>query len=183
MKRLFFPILLLGAAIGLFAWYTNPIYQESKAIQVQVKSYDDALTKSQELRSLRDQLLSRRNTFSPEDINKLQEILPDNVDNIRLIININNIAARHGITLKDVQLGQVSGTSQAQSAAAVGQSGSPVGSVTLGFTVTATYADFLIFLADLEHSLRILDVEKLSFHVDSTTKNDYALTIRTYWLH
>lgn len=176
------PLILLIAAIGLFAVYTNPSYQQSKATAAEVAQYNDALTKSQELKAVRDQLISKRNTFSADDVAKLQKILPDNVDNIRLIIDINNIAARHGLSLKDVQLGTVSDSRDTPNPLASGSSGDAVGSVTIGFSMNATYDDMLAFLQDLEHSLRIIDVQSLSFTVGGG-KSDYAFSIRTYWLH
>ncbi|MDO8548468.1 MAG: hypothetical protein Q7R71_02235, partial [bacterium] len=92
MTRLLVPFILIGAALGLFVLYTNPSYQASKATAAEVSAYDDALTKSQELKSVRDQLVSKRNTFSADNVTKLSRVLPDNVDNIRFIIDINNIA-------------------------------------------------------------------------------------------
>ena len=167
--------------------YTNPTYQASKALEVQASAYDDALTKSQELRSVRDQLLSKRNTFSADDVQKLQEVLPDNVDNIRFIIDVNNIASRHNISLTNVQLGTIagsgSGTANAATAVAVSTAGSLVGSVDIGFSVNASYDDMLAFLQDLEHSLRLIDVEKLSFTTSSSATNNYDFIVRTYWLH
>ena len=180
MKRLVLPFILLVAAAGLFVVYTDSRYQESKKLAAQVDSYNEALNKSQELRKTRDELLARRNTFDEEDIQKLHQILPDSVDNIRLIIDINNIAARRGLSLKDVQLGDLSGTAGAKNPLAVGES---VGSVTLGFTLGATYDDFLSFMQDLEHSMRILDIEKISFSADVSVRSDYTFSIRTYWLH
>ena len=183
MTRLLVPILLVGAALGLFVMYTNPVYMGTKDIQVQVATYDDALNKSQELRTIRDQKVAAFNTFTPEQKARLQRILPDNVDNIHLIIDINNIAARHGLSLKDVQLGAISDSASARSALAVGASGDPVGSVSLGFTLSASYDDFLAFEQDLEHSLRVLDVEKITFTAPATGLTDYTFSIRTYWLH
>lgn len=182
--RTLLPFILIIAAIGLFAAYINPAYQGTKDISMQSASYAQALDTSKQLRAQRDQLLAKRDTFSQDDIQKLQEMLPDNVDNIRLIIDINNIAARHQLTLKDVSLGTVSGSSGARSAVAVGASGDPVGSVELGFTVTADYGNFMALLSDLEHSLRLIDVEKISFKNSAIGNTaDYTLTIRTYWLH
>lgn len=183
MTRLLLPIILVGAAIGIFATYTNPIYQEIKALSAQNSSYDDALTKANELRKLRDSLVSKRNTFSPEDISKLEHVLPDNVDNIRLIIDVNNIAARHSLSIGNVQLGDVSDARHARRDAAVGATGDPVGSVEIGFSVAADYDGFLAFLQDLEHSLRVVDVEKISFKTGLTSLNTYDIRIRTYWLH
>lgn len=181
--RLIFPIILIVAAIGLFVVYTNPQYQHIKALQLEAGAFNDALDKAQELKQERDKLLSKRNTFSAENVQKLERTLPDNVDNIRLIIDINNIAARHNLTLKNVALGTVSDAKTARSAIAVGSSGEPVGSVDVGFSVGARYEEFLSFLYDLEHSLRIVDVEDISFKSSETGLYDFTLTIRTYWLH
>ena len=182
MTRFFVPLVLLAAAVGLFAFYTNPAYQAIKALGVENASYDDALAKSSELHSVRDQLLAKRATFAQSDIDKLQHMLPDNVDNIRLIIDINNIASRHSLSLTNVALGEVSGNSKMPTAAAVGSSNSPIGSVTVGFSLVANYDYYLAFLQDLEHSLRIVDVEKISFRADTGTLNTYTFDVRTYWL-
>ena len=183
MTRLFVPIILVIAAIALFVVWTNPNYQATKAIQTQVSAYDDALNKSQQLRTTRDAKVSAFNTFSADDTQRLERILPDNVDNIHLIIDIQNIAARHGLSLKNVDLGSTSDGSTAASASAVGASGDAVGSISLGFTISASYDDFLAFETDLEHSLRVMDVEKISFTPAATGLTDYTFGIRTYWLH
>ncbi len=185
MPRLIPPLILIAAAAGLFMLYTNPAYQKVQALQIEATTYDDALTKSQELKKRRDELISRRNTFESEDVAKLEKILPDNVDNIRLVIDINSVAARHGLTLSDVELGTLSDASEARSTGAVGGSGSKVGSVELGFSLTADYESMLAFLADLEHSLRLIDVERIGFEVGETGggTHDYNFSIRTFWLH
>ncbi len=166
--------------------YTNPTFQASKSLATQAASYNDALSKAQQLRAMRDSLLSKRNTFSNEDVTKLEHVLPDNIDTIRLIIDINNIASKHNLSLGNLQLGSISDSRSTQSSAAVGSSGDPIGSVQIGFTVSTDYDTFLAFLHDLEHSLRIIDVDKISF--DSSTSqttgsSTYTLDLRTYWLH
>jgi Tfp pilus assembly protein PilO len=181
--RVLIPGILIAAAIGLFALWTNPAYQKVKGLQAQVSAFDDALNKAQALKARRDELLSKRNTFSTENIQKLERILPDNVDNIRFVIDINNIAARRNLSLKNVALGTISDAKTNRSALAVGASGDPVGSAEISFSLTATYDEFLAFLQDLEHSLRIVDVEKISFKPGSSERYDFSLTIRTYWLH
>lgn len=182
--RIFIPTVLVIAAVGLFALYTNPAYQRAKGLQVQVGSFDDALGKALELKASRDALLSKRNTFSAESVQKLERVLPDNVDNIRFVIDINNIAARRSLSLKNVSLGTVSDSKSSRSALAIGASGDPVGSAEISFALVASYDDFLAFLQDLEHSLRLVDVEKISFKAAATgDKYEFSMTIRTYWLH
>lgn len=183
MARFLIPLILIGAAIGLFVVYTNPSYQHTKELALQKQSYDDALTKLNGLLKRRDDLLAQRSAFAADDVVKLEHVLPDNVDNIRLVIDINNIAARHGLVLTDVSLGTVSDGAAARSAVAVGPSGGDVGSVEVGFAVKAKYEEFVAFLQDVEHSLRIVDVDKISFVAGPTDTNTYTFTIRTYWLH
>ncbi len=183
MQQFIFPILLIASSIGLFALYTNPTYQAAKEVAVEVSAYNDALDKSQELRRIRDEKIAAFNTFTDQNKNRLVSILPDNVDNIHLIIDINNIAARHGLSLKNVSLGTISDSATTRNALAVGSSGSPVGSVELGFGVSASYDKILAFMADLEHSLRVMDIEKMSFTAGERDLADYNFSIRTYWLH
>lgn len=180
MTRIILPIILLAAALGLFVMYTNPSFQGIKQLSEQQGAYDQALNKAQQLRAVRDQLLARRASFSDEDVDKLSHMLPDNLDNIRLIIDVNNIASRHQAALSQVQLGDTSGGTG--SSLATGPSGSPIGTVEIGFTIRARYEDFLAFEEDLEHSLRIIDVSKIAFTSAGDT-NSYSFTIRTYWLH
>ena len=185
MRTFIIPTILLASAIGLFVFFTNPTYQGTKGVRAEVEAYNDALTKSQELRRMRDEKVAAFNTFSPEEKSRLESILPDNVDNIHLIIDINNIAARHGLSLKNVSLGTISDSATARSALSVGASGSAVGSVDLGFGFTASYEGFLTFLEDLQHSLRVMDIEKISFSSGSENKTgeyEFSLSIRTYWL-
>lgn len=163
--------------------YTDPAYQAAKELQAQVDSYDNALTKSKELIKVRDQLLTKRNALQIEDLQKLGKMLPDNVDNIRLIIDIDNMAAKRGVPLKDVTLGEISDSTTARDPLAVAESGSPVGSVALTFTVSTTYENLLALIADLEHSLRVVDIEEISFATGETSSIvDYTITVRTYWL-
>ena len=124
--RILLPSILIFAAVGLFVLYTNPTYQGLKGEMATAAAYNDALNKAQELKSVRDQLLSKRNTFSTDDVTRISRMLPDNVDNIRLIIDINNIAARHGLSLLSVSLDTVSNASSARSPLSVGPSGDAV---------------------------------------------------------
>jgi len=183
MAKVFIPLILAAAAIGLFVMYTNPTYKDTQALAVQAQAYEEALQKAQELRTVRDELLAKRNSFSANDIAKLERILPDNVDNIRLIIDINNIAVRHSLSLTNVALGEMSDSSVARKEGAVGSSGDPTGSVEVGFTLSATYDGYLAFLQDLEHSLRIVDIIGVTFKAETGDRNSYDFIIRTYWLH
>ncbi len=183
MTRLLIPIVLIGAAVGIFALYTHPTYQQIRTIGVEVGAYDEALTKSREVQEVRNRLISKYNTFSPDALRRLERMLPDNVDNIRLVLDIDNIASRYNLHIRNVALGGTKDGREERSGLAVGSSGDPVGVVELGFTVAARYEDFVRFLRDLERSLRIVDVAGISFSVGEGDLFEYTVSLKTYWLH
>lgn len=190
MNRGFFPIFLIVLAIGLFVFYTDSAYQGTKDLRTTLASHETALMQSEQVVALRDRLLNERNNFPPEGINRLQAMLPDNIDNIRLIININDIATRHHMQVQGISIGGQSNDSSGNAASqglgatamSVGPGAAAVGSVTLGFSVDATYTEFLSFLYDLEHSLRLIDVSQISFTSGGKGVDSYSISIRTYWL-
>ena len=51
----------------------------------------------------RDTLNNKYNTFSKTDLDKLNKILPDNVDNIKLILDIQRIAQTYGMDIQNIK--------------------------------------------------------------------------------
>lgn len=173
------PILLIIASAALFVTFIDPHYQSTKGLQAQIATYDDALNKSKDLQKIRDQLLSRYNTFSSDNLDRLKLLLPDNVDNIRLVLDIDTIASHYGMAISNLKIAQSSPTGQTFTGDT-----QDVQSVDLTFTVSADYNNFLKFIRDLEDSLRIVDIRTIDFTVNNTkpTATNYTVTVRTYWL-
>src|SRR4051812_10680051 len=136
-------IIIAGA---IFFAYTQPTYDQSKTIQLQITSYDQALQKAAELQTLKAQLLARYNAFNPTDIDRLQKLLPDHVDNIRLILDMDNIAAHDGMTLSNVDIGgndsAAAGTSNAPTViGSLGASAQKYESLSIAFSTSGTYTN------------------------------------------
>ena len=190
MNRAIFPFVLVILAIGLFVFYTNGAYQKTKGLNAELDHYTTALIQSEQILELRDQMLAKRNNLPQDGVSRLQQLLPDNIDNIRLIININDIAARYHMLVESISIGgqaqNTAGSSNLSASTEVGTSVGPgpgaVGSVTLGFTVDATYENFNIFLRDLEKSLRLVDATAIDFKSSEKALDTYSLIITTYWL-
>lgn len=177
------PIMLIIASLGAFFGYISPRYQVIKELESQKVSRDETLTKSRQLQTLRDDLLKRLNTFSGQNLTRLEKMLPDNIDNVRLIIDISALAAQRGVVVKNVK--NLSAESIAESAKkeTVTDKNSKYGSVVLDMTVTATYDNFIAFLRDLEKSLRLVDVVSLNFNAtDVAGTYDFNIGLKTYWL-
>ncbi len=135
MSGVFMPIFFILVAGGLFFTYVDPTYKSVQALIAENDRYDQALTKAKELQSARDGLLSRYNTFNDTDLERLQKMLPDQIDNVRLILDIESIAKQHGLTLDDFGFsgdsseseGTTGATTQAGTPAPTQQVGAPAG--------------------------------------------------------
>ncbi len=194
--KLFLPILFLLLAGGIFFWYLDPTYTQIGVLRAQKAQYDDALSKARELQSVRDQLVARYNTFSPTDLDRLQKLLPDHVDNVRLILDLDSMASHYGMRVRDVSVDTGSAGASAVAAKAavpqgslaasngqqLGPSNQAYESVVLSFSVSGTYDAFRQYLSDLEQSLRISDVIGVTFLPNDTGIYTFTVHLKTYWL-
>jgi Tfp pilus assembly protein PilO len=170
----------------MFLGYINPTYTSAtgsldsneksiKELQSEKQDYTDALGRTREIELARSNLLQKLNNLSENDKEKIAKILPDHIDAVRLIIDIENIAAKYGMSLSKIVLTASGDVSKKQTAVsseggadfgtlAVGPDSSAYGSVKLGFSVVGTYDDFISFLKEMENSLRIVDITSLAFN-------------------
>ena len=163
----------------LFFGFIDPSYSRVKELRLEESKYNQALDRSKELQQVRDQLLSKYNTFSQSNLDRISKLVPDHIDNVRLILDLDAMASPYGMRVRDVQI------EADQSRQAKGQIGPEEGayeSVILSFSVSGTYDTYRAFLADLERSLRIVDVVGLAFRSNETGIYDYSIRIKTYWL-
>jgi len=188
MFRTIISLVCVTAAGGIFFAYTRPAYDSVQADTARIAQFDQALEKAAELQSLKQTLLSRYNTFASADIGRLQKLLPDHVDNVRLILDLDSMAGKHGVALQNVAVSSSEGSSNASQSASgqIGASKQKYDSLTIKFATQGTYDTFQRFLADLEKSLRVVDLVSLTLSNSSisgtTPVYTYDITLRTYWL-
>jgi len=197
MGKTIFALLGLTLAGGIFFMYTKPTYAGPTIggsasigeLQAQITQYEEALEKAAQLQQLKQKLLARYNSFNPDDINRLQTMIPDHVDNIGLILELDNLASHYGMALENVDVSS-DATAQGQGAAAgsIGGGNQKYDSLTLSFGTFGTYESFLSFLLDLESSLRLVDLVSLTVeqNADPAQKGErtyhYDIKLKTYWL-
>ena len=201
MTRFIMPIILIGIAFTFFFMVTNPLYNSMSTDRTQGASYSEALDNSKALESERDKLTVKYNAMDPDSLSRLEKLLPDNVNNIRLILEIGNIASPYGMVLSNVKYNITSpsttantGVSSAvvQGGGVVNQGPSDYGVFDLEFTTSGSYDNFLKFTKDLESNLRIVDISSVGFSSDTSASNSsksnlpeiykYDFKIKTYWL-
>lgn len=178
-----FPIVAVVIAGVVFYWYIDPTYTKIKDLRKEEATLNAALTRALELQSTRDQLLSRYNTFSPEDLSRIEKMLPDHVDNVRLALDMDSMAAQYGMRIRNVSIEkQEEKAKPSRQTKSVGPDERTYESMVLSFTVTGEYDTFRAFLNDLEKSLRLVDIEGLSFSSTDQGLYDFTIALRTYWL-
>lgn len=181
MSRLI-PILFILAAIGLFFGYINPTYTgEVSSLRADIASYDSALAASQKFAEKEAELAQERNSIPADGLARIEEFLPDGVDNVQLILDLNSLASKSGLSLSNFDIGQSSGSTASGDQLALA-SQSPVDSLDLSVSATGSYAAMKAFLKGTEWSLRPLDLVSLTLNDSKTGVYTYDLTFRIYWL-
>ncbi|HVM73910.1 MAG TPA: type 4a pilus biogenesis protein PilO [Candidatus Paceibacterota bacterium] len=201
--RSIIAIIGIVIAIALFFTYTKSTYDSIQATQAQLSQYNAALDKATQLQQLKQSLLAKYNSFSPDDLNRLSTLLPDQVNNISLILDLDTLARQYGLALQNINVepSQSNGGDVGSGQDTVGVSTSPYSSLNVTFTVNGTYAQFVQYITALQKSLRIVDLTQLKISRQQSTSSGgqsggsvfggnstntvytYNITLQTYWLN
>ncbi|MFA6397737.1 MAG: hypothetical protein WDK96_02730 [Candidatus Paceibacterota bacterium] len=196
MTRFILPIILIGVSITAFLGFINPNYTTAKSLQAEVDTYNSALTNAKELQKARDSLNEKYTSFSESDLEKLKRLLPDNIDNIRLIIEIRGIANQYGMEIQDPKYdvlkkeAPIQGQATTETAASIAEKNKGYGSFDLSFSTSGTYNNFINFIKDVEKSLRVVDISSVTFSSEtggglipkSSDFYKYDIKVKTYYL-
>ena len=156
MVRFAIPVILIGISVASFFFLVSPMYSGENgitALRAQIVSYNEALDNSKALESERDKLTQKYNSIDPDNLEKLKKFLPDSVDNIRLILEIEQLAAPYGMVLRDVKYDTNPKAEAKPSTGTVVAGGAAptvvnknYGTWDLEFSTEGTYNNFLNFL-------------------------------------
>lgn len=190
MNSRILPSLALMLAIGIFFGYMKPAWSgplaETKAA---IKNDEQALAAADEYKAKQNTLASARNAIDPENLARISTFLPDSVDNVGLILDINALAARSGLSLSNIDVAaNDAGGARTNTKAPAPAGALPVartnlvGSVDLSLSAIGTYAALQSFLIGIEKSARLLDVRDIVVKGSDTGVYNYQMTLRLYWL-
>lgn len=180
------PLLALFIAVGIFFAYVRPTWTgpiaEAKAA---IESDNAALDAAAQYTMEQNALASERAAIDPQNLARLSILLPDAVDNVGIILDLNALAARSQLTLTTINVATGGTSAPAASTGALPTSGAgatPLGSVDLSLSVAGTYSAFQTFLTSIEKSARLLDVVDTVIKGSETGVYTYQMTLRLYWL-
>lgn len=194
-------VMFIVASIWGFFGLIKPQLRAIDAKEAIKDEYAKALLEAGEIEVLRNALAAHYRSIPPATLERLERFLPNNIDTVRLIIDFSGMAERYGMILKDIQIdkpdtskrgaGRVNASASAPASAPFSPSlnlvSAAVGSggyeeLSIGFSVSGPYVNFLAFLRDAERSLRLADLSSLNFQSGKNDFNTYALRFKTYWL-
>lgn len=191
MKSILGIILILASIAGGIL-YVKPQLEVVNTKRAELSTYNGALKKAEELRRARDTLLETYNNLDATKVDRLKRMVPEGIDNVKLAIEIDSLASKMGLGLKGIDIKDPTGgkknTSTTLVAGAASDPQSPYGTAEIRFTVIGSYSKFNEFLANLETSLRLIDIKEVSFIAPRSTiakeKDlfEFQVTVTTYWL-
>ena len=189
--KLILPFLFIVISVLAFIFGVNPWYNEVSALRTDILAYNTALDNSTELQKTEDGLIKTYNGIKQSDKERLNNLIPDSVDNIQFILEIEHIANLHYMPIRDIKFDAIrKSSSNGNIVAEVGVDAKPYGVFPLEFTTEGSYSTFVLFLKDLESNLRLVDVKTISFTVPDPKSNNgldsniykYSVKVETYWL-
>ncbi len=177
------PFVLFVIAILVFFIYINPTWTGSiAATKAAITNDDQALAAANAYAAQESQLASARNSINSESLARLSTMLPDSVDNVGLIVDLNALAARSGLSISNIDVVARQAVSSSSGGALPAAGARSINSVDLALSALGSYQSFQAFLAGVEKSARLLDVRDIMIKGSETGVYSYQMTLRLYWL-
>lgn len=179
MNSRILPVVAVIIAALVFFGYTNPTYSgKITQTRAEIAADNNALDAAAAYSAKQNQLAAAKNALDPKALDRVEAFLPDSVDNVGLILDLDALASRSGLSLTSIDVAQ----DDAGAVVPADAARTPVSSVDLSISALGTYGSFRSFLSGIESSARLLDVRDLVVKGSDTGVYTYQLTVRLYWL-
>ena len=183
MNRYILPVFLVLMAVGVYVIYIDPFYESIRVGNAKIVEYDNLIANAHTATAQIEKLKAIQESFPSGYDRSLATILPPTVDPLRLVIDVNGIAALRGLHVKSPSVSVVADLKK--------QTG--VQKHALSFSISAPYSVFRSFLRDLEIDLALQDLSQLSFSSEASSDSaanvppelrvyDYTVNVITYSL-
>lgn len=180
MFQIIIAVIIVGSGVLALEYYVKPELEKLTAVQAETEIVNDAIKQIQEVIRLRDELLSRYNSISQADIEKIRQFLPTSSSPSKLLVDVEALSRNAGVTITNITFSE-----QAGGAARGAPSESPnadVNSFVITVGLTGSYDNFQKFLGLVEHNLRLIDVASVKLQSGEDVKDyQYTVELRAYY--
>jgi dsDNA-binding SOS-regulon protein len=195
MFKLLFNLLLIGACAGIFFLPTYGIsakYTDIKAVKVEIEEYKKANDSAKKLAEKRDELNQKYNSFTDAQRQRLVTFLPDNIDPIRFILEMEGIGKKMGMPIRGATYSAIKNVANPEQTIATGDV--KYGVYNFSFSTEGNYDSLTKMLDQFNNSLRLIDITDVSIAAGSpaglqggegarpTDFYTYQVKLTTYWL-
>lgn len=170
--------LVLALSIGYTFAYSS--IGELSTLLGKKEGYIQSLEMVNNIESKKNELLTKFNNIPAADKKDIGTILPDSLNFVELVSQIDAVAAKHGISIKSVTSKEVNPMAGDSIEEAKPQK--PYASAIVGFAFDSSYDRFNAFMDELEKSQRILDIKSIKLIAKDDGIYSYNVEFETYWL-
>ncbi|HEX4799103.1 MAG TPA: type 4a pilus biogenesis protein PilO [Candidatus Paceibacterota bacterium] len=181
MFKTLIPTLSILTSIVLYNFFIQPMYDEVKVIRAEKGSYEETTAKYQEFNSQLQNLLTKKNAIGINDRERLDKMIPENVDLPRLLVDLEEMARRNGLLFGNIDASS-EGTRTGNSRNEEGDVVASISTQEVKFEVLGNYSQFKSFLHTLESSLVFMEITEIRLSASTNQFQQYAVTIETYAL-
>lgn len=179
MSRTLTSILSIVIAVLLYVFVIDQQLTQMSIVQNEIDEYKKAEEKFTEFQRKLDSLVAVKNQASVIENEKLDAIVPEVVDDVKLIVDLENMAKSRGMLFGNISIDNSKDTPSNTSSSEVA-TGPTLKGTDISFEVIGSYEQFKQLLEDLERSLVLLEVVTLDFAVNQGSYQQYAITVRAY---
>jgi Tfp pilus assembly protein PilO len=170
--------IILTLAIG-YAFIYSPLGDINNLLAEKQK-YVDSLDKISNIESKKNDLLTKFNEIPESDKKNIETVLPSSLNFVKLISQIDTLAANYGISINNISSKEVN-----PSTGTLAENTEPqktYNSSIIGFSFIASYDKFKTFLNDLEKNMRVMDIRSAQLETKENGVYSYNVEFETYWL-
>lgn len=178
------PVLSVIIALLLFVFFVNPKYKEIVAIQAEIADYKDAILKYNTFVNELDAKITKKLNRPAIENERLDRFVPEKIDDTRLLVDIESLARRHSLLFGNVEVegGDVKIMRDNASSEEVVEKTDELKTTDINFEVIGTYEQFKMFLFDMEKSMTLFEVVKISLDANDLPFQQFEVTVRVYSL-
>lgn len=177
----FFSLVIAGI---IFVAFVQPQYAEVLSKREEIQQYANAIdTYAQFSRTLESKLALKTNMPAYKN-ERLDTLVPEIIDDSQLLVDLKSITQKHNMLFGNTKVTNKRADEVGKANDGKGNevASSDLQYVDISFETIGTYDQFKEFLTDLENSLTLFEVIKITFSVSDSVFQQFELTVRTYSL-
>ena len=98
--RIIFSIIRIAAGVLIFVFLVLPIKTQVDDLKSKKTELNTTESNAREFAALGQDVIGRFQSLDPAQVERLKKMIPDTVDNVRFVNDVNGIAKRSGMILK-----------------------------------------------------------------------------------